>query len=141
MGLFFRRLAQAALEYMVVVGIALLVLTPIALEGMQSVDEFKKDMNVLKAHDALAQVADAAKIVYFQGPPSTMTIRVIYPDKIVLSNASGTEAYFRIDTGGATTDIVEFFDFNVTGNISGGAGERTIYIEALPNAVNITRTG
>lgn len=139
--------SQAALEYMIVVGLAFLILAPIALEGWKSADGFSRDLNILNAKNALDQISDAAKIVYFQGPPSTMTIKVTYPDRIIASNVSGREAYFRMAVAGSPTDIVALFDFNVTGDISGGPGERTIYIEAVHNDsidydfVNITRTG
>jgi len=139
--------AQAALEYMIVTGLALLVLAPIALSGIESADKFSRDLNHARAKDALNQISDAAKAVYFQGPPSAMTIEVIYPNNIVYSDVSNHEAYFGIDVGGATSDAVVSFDFDVAGNISGGAGVRTIYIEAVHNEslnynyINITKTG
>lgn len=139
--LFSRRSAQAALEYLIVVGIALLLLTPITLRGFQSAGDLDRSLNLLVARNALNQISDGAKIVYFQGPPSAMTLKVVFPDRIVYSDVSGKESYFRIGMGAQTTDVAAFFDFPVTGNISGSAGERTVYIEALDNAVNITTTG
>jgi len=67
-----------------------------------------------------------------------MTIEVNFPENVVFSNVSGSEIYLRVKTKDSTTDVVEFLEFNVTGNISNISGIHEIYLEALPNAVNIT---
>jgi len=133
------RKAQSALEYLIVASIALLMLIPIVIEGWNSTAQLNNNLNLQKARNAVSQISDAAKTVYFQGAPSAMTIKVDLPENIVLSNISEKEIYLRVKTKGTTTDVVEFLDFNVTGDISNISGTYDIYLEALPNAVNITR--
>ncbi|VVB59957.1 Uncharacterised protein [uncultured archaeon] len=131
--------SQAALEYMMVASIALLMLVPVVLDGWQSTAQLGTNINFQKARSAASQMADAAKTVYFQGTPSVMTINVAFPENIILANVSGKELYFKMKIKDSSTDIVEFFDFNVTGNLSNVSGMHEIYLEALPNVVNITQ--
>lgn len=131
--------AQAALEYFLIMCIAILVLAPIIINGWTYIGDFAASINFNKAHDSIKQIADAAKIVYFQGEPSAITITVSFPSNIVMSNVSGQEIYFRMPYKGGYTDVVEFLDFNVTGNISTESGEHDVYLEVNDNVVNITR--
>ncbi len=133
------RKSQAALEYLMVVSIALMMLVPVVLEGWQSAAQLGTNINFQKARSAASQIADAAKTVYFQGVPSAMTINVVFPENIILTNVSGKELYFKMKVKDSSTDVVEFFDFNVTGNLSNVSGMHEIYLEALPNVVNITQ--
>lgn len=133
------RKAQTALEYLIVASIALLMLVPIVIEGWNSTAQLSNNINIQKARNAVSQISDAAKTVYFQGAPSAMTINVNFPENVVFSNVSGSEIYLRMKTKDSTTDVVEFLEFNVTGNISNISGIHEIYVEALPNAVNITK--
>lgn len=132
------RKAQTALEYLIVASVALLMLVPIVIEGWNSTAQLSNNINLQKARNTVSQISDAAKTVYFQGAPSVMTIEVNFPENVVFSNVSGSEIYLRVKTHDSTTDVVEFLDFNVTGNISNISGMHEIYLEALPNAVNIT---
>ncbi len=131
--------SQAALEYLMVASIALLMLVPVIINGWESTAQLNSNINFQKARSAVSQIADAAKTVYFQGAPSAMTINVVFPENIVSSNVSGTEIYFRMKYKDGSTDVVEFLEFNVTGNLSNSQGMHEIYLEALPDAVNITQ--
>lgn len=133
------RKSQASLEYLMVASVALLMLVPIMMSGWESTAELNNNINFQKARNAVSQIADAAKTVYFQGTPSAITINVVFPDNIILSNASGKEIYFKMRSKNITADVVEFLDFNVTGNLSTAPGLHEIYLEALPNVVNITQ--
>ncbi|MBU4245985.1 MAG: hypothetical protein ABIF85_04050 [Nanoarchaeota archaeon] len=132
------RKAQSALEYLIVASIALLMLVPIIIEGWNSTAQLNNNINLQKARNTVSQISDAAKTVYFQGDSSAMTIYVTFPENIIFSNVSGNEIYLRMKTRDSTTDVVEFLEFNVMGNISNISGMHKIYLEALPNAVNIT---
>ncbi len=133
------RKSQTGLEYLMVASIALLMLVPIMIEGWRATTQLDNSINIQKAQDAVSQISDAAKTVYFQGAPSAMTINVDFPKDIILSNVSGKEIYLRMKLKESSTDVVDFLDFNVTGNISNISGIHEIYLEALPNVINITQ--
>lgn len=137
--------AQAALEYMIVASIALLMLVPTIMSGWESTAQLGSSVNLQKARNAATQMSDAAKTVYYQGAPSAMTISVAFPENIIMTNATGREIFFRMKSNGKNVDVVEFLDFNVTGSLSNSSGIHEIYLEALPYAagqqysVNITQ--
>lgn len=133
------RKSQTGLEYLMVASIALLMLVPIMIEGWRSTTQLDDNINIQKAQEAVSQMSDAAKTVYYQGSPSAMTIYVDFPKDIILSNVSGKEIYLKMKFRESSTDIVDFLDFNVTGNISNTPGMHKIYLEALPNVINITQ--
>lgn len=131
--------SQAALEYLMVASIALLMLVPVILNGWESTSQLNSNLNAQKARNAISEISDAAKTVYFQGAPAAMTIKVVFPENIIYSNVSGNEIYFKMRYKDRSTDVVESLDFNVTGNILNASGMHEIYLEALLNVVNITQ--
>ena len=124
---------------MIVASIALLMLVPTILIGWDSTAQLGTNINLQKARNAVSQISGAAKTVYYQGNPSAMTISVTFPENVIESNVSGKEIFFRMKNGDKSTDIVEFLDFNVTGNLSTASGMHDIYLEAMPTYVNITQ--
>lgn len=128
--------AQAALEYMIVASIALLMLVPTIMNGWDSTAQLGTSVNFQKARTAVTQMSDAAKTVYYQGAPAAMTISVAFPENIIITNVSGKEIFFRMKLKGESMDVAEFLDFNVTGSLSNSSGIHEIYLEALPYAAN-----
>ena len=63
---------QAAIEYLSIVGIALLLLTPIILVAQQHIKDLNNDTRMMLAMEAKNKIAAASDIVHAQGPPSTM---------------------------------------------------------------------
>ncbi len=135
-----RRKAQAALEYMITVSIALLILTPFLLRGYDAMTGLGQNSNILLAKNSLDKVSEAAKIVYSQGPPAKMTVKAQFPHNLLASNVSQKELSLSVRKFSSSTDIVAFLDFNVTGSLPyDSGGMHTIVVEALQDGtVNVT---
>ena len=129
---------QAAIEYLSIVGIALLLLTPIILVAQQHIKDLNNDTRMMLAMEAKNKIAAASDIVHAQGPPSTMTITIQLPAGLMRAIVGNQMILIEVPSAEGSSDLVSMFDYNVTGNISISAGSHKIRIEAMYDAVNIT---
>ncbi len=129
---------QAAIEYLSIVGIALLLLTPIILVAQQHIKDLNNDTRMMLALEAKNKIAAASDIVRAQGPPSTMTVSIQFPAGIMRVAIEDRMILIEVPSAEGSSDLVSIFDYNVTGNISTSAGSHKIRIEAMYDKVNIT---
>lgn len=138
-----RSKGQAALEYMVMISIALLIAAPIILQAqtsMQDVESLSKSSRIDSTLDSIEQ---GARLVNSQGSPARTTFAVTLPDRIVEARAEDNYVlYVRRGPNGNQT-FVRFFSFNVTGNPPASDGLHRVQVEAVspegePDYVNIT---
>lgn len=129
---------QAAMEYMSIVGIALLLLAPIILAAERSVKDMNNDSGMMLAREALNKMANAAEVVHAQGPPSTMTVEIQFPPRMLRGIATGQMLLIEVPAGEKSSDVVSVLDFNVTGTLPPAGGVHKMRIEAMYDKVNIT---
>ncbi|MCK4551001.1 MAG: hypothetical protein KAT91_03530 [Candidatus Aenigmarchaeota archaeon] len=139
MGKYYKKVGQAAMEYLVVVSMALFLLTPVLLMGQNAIDGLRKDSNTLIARQTLNKFAEASELVYAQGPPAAVTIKAQLPANINETLFVENMIIMRLKLYGRTGDIISSLDFNVTGNIPNEPGTYQINIRAIDNGVNITQ--
>ena len=90
------------------------------------------------ARNAVEKLASAADLVYVQGPPAKVTVRVRIPDNVESVNISGHLIYFRVVTPQGASDVYAVTRGPVNGSISTTQGYRVYVVEALPGYVNIS---
>lgn len=129
---------QAAIEYLSIVGIALLLLTPIILVAQQHIKDLNNDTRMMLAMEAKNKIAAASDIVHAQGPPSTMTINIQLPSGIVRAIVNNQMILIEVPSAEGSSDLVSMLDYDVTGNLPTSAGSHKIRIEAMYDNVNIT---
>lgn len=129
---------QAALEYIAIVGLALLIATPLIIQAQESSQDIQQSFQNGLAKNALNNIEEAASLVYSQGPPARVTFSIRLPEGINRTNVSGSFIHIRRDLGPGQTDFVNTLDFNVTGEIPTTAGVHEMVAEAEESHVNIT---
>lgn len=139
MGKYYKKVGQAAMEYLVVVSMALFLLTPVLLMGQNAIDGLRKDSNTLIARQTLNKFTEASELVYAQGPPAAVTIKAQLPANINETLFVENMIVMRLKLYDRTGDIISSLDFNVTGNIPNKPGTYQITIRAIDNGVNITQ--
>ena len=130
--------AQISLEYLMVMGFAMLIIIPVILVFFLQTEDIHDNVNLNQARRISRKIVNAAHSVYYVGEPSQTLIEVVMPEKINSINISGRELIFEIETQGGLTDIYEIADMNLTGSLSTDSGRRTVKVEALSNSVRIT---
>ncbi|NOQ56349.1 MAG: hypothetical protein GQ477_06115 [Nanohaloarchaea archaeon] len=133
---------QSGLEYMMIVIIAMLLMTPAIQKGTTLLSDMKQETNVMQAKQTINSISDATESVFAQGEPAKITINAKFPENINLSSVGSREVMIRLNSYGGITDIVNRFDFNVTGTLPQENGYYDIIITAVKISgvtwVNIT---
>jgi uncharacterized protein (UPF0333 family) len=128
------RRAQAALEYTVVIGFALLILTPIFYVMFTSMRGYEEQTSAAQASAIAREIFATAERVHHHGAPSRLTIEVRVPDG--LSNltirrnnpASGcTKCTEMVYTLKNQAEVVASTFVDVRGGTNVGTEEMPVY--------------
>ncbi len=130
--------AQMSMEYMIVMGFALLLTVPLTVVFFQQSAAASDQVNAGKAAQIARQIIDTSEQVYYLGEPTMTSLKVSMPDTVSKVILTSNDLTIRLKTGSGETDIVVASSVNLTGNISEAGGIQTILIRAIPHAVNIT---
>ncbi len=128
--------AQVSVEYLIIVGIALLLLTPVILYATQLLFSSKKELRINLAEDTVESLAEAADWVYSLGPPSRMELTIYIPEKVNEILIENHTILMRLE--GHPSPISTTTKANVTGNIPIENGYYKVWVIAEENYVNIS---
>ena len=132
--------SQAAIEYMIIITIALMFITPFLLIVQQSIKDMDNNMKLIKAKEVIEKIAEAIRIVYAQGEDAKLTIAVKFPKDIVSTNVTNQIILINIESNSLNNTIFKVFDFNVTGKLPSTYGTHNIVLCNIDNSVNISYT-
>lgn len=76
------RKAQFAMEYILIIGFSILLLLPIVYFLYAEYDKVRVDVNVEHLSDVAREIVFQAEKIYYQGPPSQITIQAYFPSGI-----------------------------------------------------------
>ena len=129
---------QSALEYVLVVGIALLILLPLwvqinALVGVTSIE-----LQSSYAQHAVSRLKAAADSVYVQGEPAKFTVIVTFPTGVESISISEYEISMRMSNSAGTIDAIATTLGPVTGNLSASPGSHRVTVTMNGTNVLIT---
>lgn len=99
--------AQSAVEYLIIVSVALLIIIPFLAYVNQSFSNYKENSKIIQAKNAVKKLGEAADFVYSQGPPAKLTMRICIPEGIQ-SVSFNKHILFKIKTSAGISDI--FYD-------------------------------
>jgi hypothetical protein len=124
--------AQAAVEYMTVIGIGLIILTAILYYSTRSFQNYKEDTNVLSAKNTVDKVGENVDWVYSQGYPSRVQISVYIPDDVEMASLANRTVLMRMKSTSGTKDIF----YNTIGDMQGSLPENSGFYHLSIAAVN-----
>ena len=130
---------QAAFEYLVLFGIALLLLGILVWYSQNVTQRNRDDIIVANAINAVNKIVEASNIVYTQGKPSQLTIDIYIPEKVTSIQFSNNIVIMQVSIGSATSDIIATSKAPLQGNLSSDSGMRKIKVIAEENYVNVTQ--
>lgn len=134
----FKKCGQASTEYLIVIGISLLLLTPVILIGNDSIVNLKHTTDNLVARDAVDMIAEMSCIVNAQGAPAKITKTIRFPDNIISTTVSDQIIDIEVGFGLVSNDLFRILDFNVSGSLPVTSGHHKIVVEAISDGVNIS---
>lgn len=130
--------AQVALEYLVIVSVALLILVPLVLYANQMFLGYKENTRISLAKNAVKKIGEHADWVYSQGRPARNEIQVYMPDGIEEASLENNEILLKIKTSAGTSDIFYRTVSPLNGSIPYNSGYYIISLVAFQNYVNIS---
>lgn len=130
---------QVSIEYLMVMGFALLIVVPLFLIYYEQANRLGDETTGASIQRAAVQVAETADTVYYLGAPSRRTLTVDLPENIQGVALSGRSIVFTVSSSHGAYEQVAWSAANLTGSFSSVAGPHVLVIEALDNGwVNIT---
>lgn len=108
--------AQAGLEYITIIAMVLVVILAVFYYGYQDATNKSR---VAQAETAIGRIAEAADLVYAQGPGAKTVARVMLPAGISSVYSQLNVVGFKLLAGGSRpTDVLRVVRGNVTANFS-----------------------
>ncbi len=130
--------AQISMEYMIVIGFTLLMITPLLVIYGKERQNINDQVNSRQAFNIARKIVDSAHTVYYLGKPAKTTLKVYMPNNVEDILFRNYTIIFRMKSGLGTQEIMSESSVNLTGKISTGTGIQYIDITAQDYAVNIT---
>ncbi len=127
--------SQAAIEYLVMVGVGLLAVTVLFFYARTySLDS----LAINQARETVDAIAQAVDHVYSLGPGSTTRIQVKIPTNVINRSISNNEILFRVSTRSGVSDVWALTRANVTGTLPSGSGTFYITVTMGNQSVNLS---
>ena len=133
-----KRKAQVAIEYMMIIGIVLLITVPTVILFYQHAGRSADAVRANQADNFLQSVLNSANVVYYGGPPTRQTVKSRLPSKIEnltierSNNASLLKISFQTSDGISTVsrpiDNIPVYGFLDSDDLSEGVKE--VIVEA-----------
>ncbi len=130
--------AQAATEYLMMIGVLLMLAIPLWLYMNSAMASMGVELRSTYAENSVSEIARAADMVYVQGTPAKTTVYVKFPENVESITISGKTVLMVLSSGTGTTDVYETSLADLTGTLSTHAGVHKISVTAVDSLVNIT---
>ena len=129
---------QAAFEYIVIVGIVMMMLIPIWSYLIAVNGQATQSLYISQAQTAAQKLTSAAELVYTQGPPSQITLDVYIPKGLSGSSILNRTIVFNLYFDNGVTDVVSTTFVPINGSIPSSEGLYKFVVKALPGYANIS---
>jgi uncharacterized protein (UPF0333 family) len=129
--------AQIAMEYMIIVLIVLLFITPAWLYLQQVKGETSDQMGLSYAKNSVTRLAESADMVYSQRLGAKMKISVFVPANVQEVNMTGDTVNMRVLTSNGLVDVWSSSMAQLNGTIPATEGLYWVVVEAMGSYVQI----
>lgn len=132
---------QAAVEYLTVFGIALLLSTPFIVRAQDSLMEIQSSSNTVEVRNSLNNLETAVERVSASGEPAAMTFFVEVPHSVNETSTNDRSVVVSLNTESGTVSYSRVFDVNLTGSYPSVPGRHRVKARAEGDKVVLEVTG
>lgn len=133
------RTGQVSLEYLMIMGFAMLLIVPIIAVYYTQTTQLSEETTSASIQRAATQIVETADSVYFLGEPSSRTITVDIPQNVASVAVNGTLLSFTVLSSHKPYEQNAWSVANMTGTFGLTPGPHLLVISATGNGwVNIT---
>lgn len=122
--------AQAAVEYLTVFGIALLLSTPFILKAQSSILELRTGSSVVALQNSMDKTEYAVQTVSASGEPAQMGFSFEVPKTVESGEIVNNSIVYTVKTQAGESQLIRTFESNVTGNVPEKAGKHRVKVYA-----------
>ncbi|MBI4173703.1 MAG: hypothetical protein HY519_03200 [Candidatus Aenigmarchaeota archaeon] len=130
--------AQAAFEYMVIVGIVLAFLIPVWLYVSSLQARAGEELSISYAENAVQRIAKTADLVFSQGSGARVQTQVYIPGGVESSAIIGRSVILNLRTGQAVSNVTALSIATLNGTIPTSEGSYQMTMEAKTGYVQVT---
>ncbi len=128
---------QASIEYLALVGIVLAFIIPVWLYMTSLNTQTGNELSLSYAKNAAKQIADVSSLVYSQGPPAKVSLKLYIPSGVINASLQGNNIVFNVSVGNSYTDVFAVSSAPLNGTLPTEQGTYNIAIQAVGSYVQI----
>lgn len=128
---------QAAIEYLIIFGIALTLSLPFITRAQQSMLDLRSGSEVIEARNSMEKLESAAETVNAAGPPSQRTFSFELPDSVRKAYLLNKSVIYNLRTRNGELNVSRTFDFNVSGSLPEEPGNYQMNVRARQDSVEL----
>jgi|GEM_PF-6230854 len=122
--------AQASIEYMVLIGFSLIVVSILWVTSGSNIENTQWDLQLSYAENSLDRIAQTVDSVYVQGQPAQTYINVDFPDNTNAVYLGGNSITLELRWKGILRNVTFYTAANMTGNINSAPGRHRLLVTA-----------
>ena len=130
--------AQISMEFLIIVGFAMLMTFPLIIIFYQQSESINIDVVSGQADKIASEIRDAADEVYYLGSPSKKTLIIYLPQEIIGISVSNNNIILDVDSANGDYQIVKSTVGNLSVSIAVFNGIHHISVEAYDSYVLIS---
>jgi uncharacterized protein (UPF0333 family) len=135
---------QSAFEYLVIISLVITFLIPVWAYVLGTQQQTTNELSLAYANNAVQKIVDMANLVYSQGPPAKVTLRIYMPNGAEGIYALDRTLDIKVRTTSGISDVYEtsIASLNLTEGLNQTLSSEGIYvieIEAIDNVVQISQ--
>ncbi len=129
---------QSGIEFMVIIGFALLALSPFLFNTQNIADDLTRITRTQQAENAVQTLKSGAELIHAQGYPARTVVDIKLPAGVTNTSVDNTAIQLSIRTPEGKEQVYAITEFNVSGTVPTSQGQHSIQLISEGNYVNIT---
>ncbi len=129
---------QIAMEYLLAVGFAFLLLVPIVIIAYTQSSRFSGDVAAAQVQKVGSDLVDAVNAVHYAGPPAKKTLRLYFPDRVRDVSFQNSTIVFTVQGEQGHYEYAVFSQAVLSGDLREFSGVHVVTVAATPEGVNVT---
>lgn len=132
------RKGQAALEYFVMISLALLIASPLIMQSQGALQDVQDTNSEARMQQALDAIEQGVRLAASQGEPARVSFRISIPRGVTMTNVTDNYIHYRLQTRSGESSYFRTFDTNVSGTVPQTQGKYMVRAEAEDSYVNLS---
>ena len=132
------RKAQVSMEFLMVVGLALMMTLPLIVLFYQQSENLNTGILDSQIDKVASEIRDAADEVYYLGYPSKKTVTIYVPEGVNSISIYNTSIMFLVESANGDYEVVKWSVANLTGVLQTYPGIHHVVVEAQEGYVSIS---